>query len=31
MALSGMVGRILPLFSLTVPFWLIWALPGARR
>ena len=30
MALSGMVGRILPLFSLIVPFWLIWAFAGRK-
>ena len=30
MALSGMVGRILPLFSLLVPFWLIWAFAGRK-
>ncbi|MEO8281541.1 MAG: L-lactate permease, partial [Ideonella sp.] len=30
MALSSMVGRILPLFSLLVPFWLIWAFAGRR-
>jgi lactate permease len=30
MALSGMVGRILPLFSLMVPFWLIWAFAGRK-
>ena len=29
-ALSGMVGRILPLFSLLVPFWLIWAFAGRK-
>lgn len=28
--LSGMVGRQLPLFSLIVPFWLIWAFCGLR-
>jgi lactate permease len=28
--LSGMVGRQLPLFSLLVPFWLIWAFCGFR-
>lgn len=28
--LSGMVGRQLPLFSLIVPFWLIWAFCGFR-
>jgi len=28
MALSAMVGRQLPLFSLLVPFWLIWAFSG---
>jgi lactate permease len=30
MALSGMVGRQLPLFSLLVPFWLIWAFAGRK-
>ena len=30
MALSAMVGRQLPLFSLLVPFWLIWAFAGWR-
>ena len=30
MQLSGMIGRILPLFSLLVPFWLIWAFAGFR-
>jgi len=29
-ALSAMVGRQLPLFSLIVPFWLIWAYAGFR-
>jgi lactate permease len=29
-ALSGMVGRQLPLFSVIVPFWLIWAFAGWR-
>lgn len=29
--LSQMVGRQLPFFSLLVPFWLIWAMCGARR
>src|SRR4051794_30312226 len=29
-ALSGMVGRQLPFFSLLVPFWLIWAFAGWR-
>src|SRR4029077_14894146 len=29
-ALSAMVGRQLPLFSLIVPFWLIWAYSGLR-
>ncbi len=28
--LSGMVGRQLPLFSLIVPFWLVWAFCGFR-
>ena len=30
MALSAMVGRHLPLFSLLVPFWLIWAFAGRK-
>jgi lactate permease len=30
-ALSAMVGRQLPFFSLLVPFWLIWAFVGFRR
>jgi lactate permease len=30
LALSAMVGRQLPLFSLMVPFWLIWAFAGRR-
>lgn len=30
-ALSGMVGRQLPFFSLLVPFWLIWAFAGFRK
>ena len=30
MQLSAMVGRQLPLFSLIVPFWLIWAFAGFR-
>ncbi|MEX8497929.1 MAG: L-lactate permease [Leptothrix ochracea] len=30
MALSAMVGRQLPLFSLLVPFWLIWAFAGRK-
>ncbi len=30
MQLSGMVGRQLPLFSLMVPFWLIWAFCGFK-
>ena len=29
--LSAMVGRQLPLFSLIVPFWLIWAFAGFKR
>lgn len=29
--LSAMVGRQLPLFSLLVPFWLIWAFVGFRK
>jgi len=31
LALSGMIGRQLPFFSLLVPFWLIWAFVGFRR
>ncbi|MDT9000126.1 L-lactate permease [Paucibacter sp. APW11] len=30
MALSGMIGRQLPFFSLLVPFWLIWAFAGRK-
>ena len=30
-ALSAMVGRQLPFFSVLVPFWLIWAFVGFRR
>jgi lactate permease len=30
LALSAMVGRQLPLFSLIVPFWLVWAMAGFR-
>lgn len=30
-ALSGMIGRQLPFFSLLVPFWLIWAFVGVRK
>jgi lactate permease len=30
MAISAMVGRQLPFFSLLVPFWLIWAFAGFR-
>jgi lactate permease len=30
LALSAMVGRQLPLFSLIVPFWLIWTMSGFR-
>ena len=30
MALSAMIGRQLPFFSLLVPFWLIWAFAGRR-
>ena len=30
-ALSSMVGRQLPFFSVIVPFWLIWAFVGFRR
>lgn len=31
MALSAMVGRQLPFFSVIVPFWLIWAFAGWRK
>ena len=31
LALSSMVGRQLPFFSVLVPFWLIWAFVGFRR
>lgn len=31
MALSQMVGRQLPLFSLIIPFWLIWAMAGRKK
>src|SRR5512137_1103884 len=30
MALSSMVGRQLPVFSLIVPFWLVWAMSGFK-
>ncbi|MBL0150399.1 MAG: L-lactate permease [Ideonella sp.] len=30
MAVSAMIGRQLPLFSLLVPFWLIWAFAGRK-
>jgi lactate permease len=30
LALSSMTGRQLPLFSLMVPFWLVWAMAGFR-
>ncbi|WP_263772562.1 L-lactate permease [Propionivibrio soli] len=30
MAVSGMIGRQLPFFSVMVPFWLIWAFAGRR-
>jgi len=30
MALSSMAGRQLPLFSVMVPFWLVWAMSGFR-
>lgn len=30
MAISGMVGRQLPIFSFLVPFWLIWAFAGRK-
>ncbi len=29
--LSAMIGRQLPIFSLIIPFWLIWAMAGRRR
>jgi lactate permease len=29
--LSAMVGRQLPIFSIIVPFWLVWAMAGLRR
>jgi lactate permease len=29
-ALSAMVGRLLPIFSIIIPFWLIWAYAGRR-
>jgi lactate permease len=29
-ALSAMVGRQLPVFSLVIPFWLVWAMAGFR-
>jgi lactate permease len=29
--LSAMVGRILPFFSVLVPFWLVWAMAGRKR
>lgn len=29
-ALSGMIGRQLPFFSVIVPFWLVWAFAGRR-
>jgi lactate permease len=29
--LSAMVGRILPVFSLIVPFWLVWAMAGRKH
>jgi len=31
MALSQMVGRQLPIFSLIVPFWLVWAMAGRKK
>jgi lactate permease len=31
MSLSQMVGRQLPIFSLIVPFWLIWAMAGRKK
>lgn len=31
MALSQMVGRQLPIFSLIVPFWLIWTMAGRKK
>ncbi len=30
MAVSGMIGRQLPFFSMIVPFWLIWAFAGCK-
>lgn len=30
-ALSAMAGRQLPLFSLIVPFWIVWAMAGRRK
>jgi lactate permease len=30
MAVTGMIGRQLPIFSLLVPFWLIWAFSGRK-
>jgi lactate permease len=30
-ALSKMVGRQLPFFSLIIPFWIVWAMAGLRR
>lgn len=31
MSLSAMVGRQLPIFSLIVPFWLIWTMAGRKK
>src|SRR5919199_739357 len=31
LALSGMIGRQLPVFSLIVPFWVVWAFVGFRK
>src|ERR671932_2196635 len=31
LALSGMIGRQLPFFSLIVPFWVVWAFVGFRK
>src|ERR671930_924096 len=30
LALSGMIGRQLPVFSLIVPFWVVWAFVGFK-
>lgn len=31
MALSAMAGRQLPLFSLLIPFWIVWAMAGRKK